>query len=249
MKAITHICWLLTALAVVCCSPSSSTILVPSAELIPVTSSNQVDSLSEATIDPYRQEMIKAMDVVIGHAEKRLVENEVESLLGNFVADAILAQSKLHYSGTIHMSLINNGGLRAPIPKGQVKISNIYELMPFENHLMILELNGAQTKALFEFLAKDKRIAVANTVVMVENNKPSRIFIDGVPFNEQQNYLIAVSDYLANGGGSMEFLMQAKRVEKVEVKIRDMIIDHIKWLESQGRPVDATIEGRVKLMP
>ena len=231
------------------CAPATTTSLVPSYQLIPINDAYPDDSLSEATIAPYREQMAREMDVVIGHADKWLVEAELESLLGNFVTDAILAQSKKYYQGKIHMSIINNGGLRAPIPQGEVKVSNIYELMPFENLLYILELNGTQARSLFNMLARDKRLAVANSVVLIKGDEPVRIFIDGEPFNENGHYVLAVSDYLANGGGGMDFLKQAKVLEKFEVKIRDMIIDHIKDLESQGKPVDAMIEGRVKLMP
>jgi 2',3'-cyclic-nucleotide 2'-phosphodiesterase (5'-nucleotidase family) len=249
LKTLVKFCWVLAVSVLVCCAPATTTSLIPAYQLLPIDNSYTHDSLSEATIAPYREQMTKEMDVVIGHADKWLVEGELESLLGNFVTDALLVQSRQYYSGKVHMSLITNGGMRAPIPQGEVKISNIYELMPFENFLYILELDGSQTKSLFSLMASDKRLAVANTVVLVEEDEPVRIFIDGEPFDEKKHYILAVSDYLANGGGGMEFLKQARVLQKFEVKIRDMIIDHIRQLESQGKPVDAMIEGRVKLMP
>jgi 2',3'-cyclic-nucleotide 2'-phosphodiesterase (5'-nucleotidase family) len=221
---------------------------VPSYQLLSVDSTYTEDSLAAATIAPYREQMANEMDVVIGYADQRLVEREVESILGNFVTDAILTQSKRHYSGKIDMSIINNGGLRAPIPEGDIKISTIYELMPFENFLYIVELNGSQTKAMFDLLATSKRLAIANSVVLVENDQVEKIFIGGAPFNNKETYVLAVSDYLANGGGGMEFLKEARIVKKTEVKVRDLIIDHITWLEENGQSVDAKIEGRVKLM-
>lgn len=240
---------LLPALVLFACKTSSRTVLVPEYQLFTIDESYANDSLTETAIVPYREQLEQAMDIVIGHSTKRLTEKEVESLLGNFVADAILEQSRLHYSGTIHLSVINNGGLRAPIPEGPVKISNIYELMPFENILYILELNTDQTRALFDLLARDKRLAVANSVVIVQDSKPTKIFIDGGPFKEDRSYVLAVSDYLASGGGGMEFLKEAKVLEKVNIKIRDLIVDQIKLLESKGIQLDAEIEGRVKLVP
>ena len=241
--------WLVTMLALVHCAPSKKPVLVPSYQLLPVDDSYRGDSLAEATIAPYRHQLATEMDVVIGHSNKRLTEQELESLLGNFVADAILSEGSHYYDGTIHMSVINNGGLRAPIPEGPVKISNIYELMPFENVLYILELNGSQTKALFDLLASTRRVAIANSVVIIENDKPVKIFIDGTPFREDSNYVLAVSDYLAQGGGGMEFLKDAKVLSVEDIKIRDLIIDHIARLDSIGQPVDAEIEGRVRLIP
>ena len=236
-------------LVLVKCTPSASTILVPNPELLTVDNTYAADSMAEATIAPFRIIMEEEMDVIIGHSDKQLVEGNGESLLGNFVTDAILEQSRINYPGTVHMSVITNGGLRAPIPKGVIKVFHIYELMPFENLLYILELNSSQTKALFTMLAKDLRVSIANSVVLIEDNKAARIFIDGQPFKEDQTYVLAVSDYLAQGGGGMEFLKEARILATVNLKIRDMIINHIKGLETNGEIVDAEIEGRVKFIP
>ena len=230
------------------CTPAATTKLEPSAQLLSIDDAYSEDSLAEATIVPYREQMADEMNVVIGHSNQRLIEGEVESLLGNFVTDAILEQSRLHYPGEVHMSIVNNGGLRAPIPQGDIKLSTIYELMPFENFLYILELDGPQTKSMFDLLAKTKRLAVANSVVLVENDQASKIFIAGAPFDINKRYRIAVSDYLANGGGGMDFFEQAQVVQKSDIKIRDLIIDHVKWLEKEGRLADAKIEGRVKII-
>jgi len=239
----------LAILALVQCAPAKKPVLVPSYQLLPIDSSYTIDSLAEATISPFRQQVNAEMDLVIGHSNKSLIEKEVESLLGNFVADAILLESSRYFNDKIHLSVINNSGLRAPIPEGPVKIADIYELMPFENFLYVLELDGSQTKALFDLLASSKRVAVSNSVVIVENDKPVKIFIDGSPFREDKNYILAVSDYLAQGGGGMEFLKGAKVLAAENVKIRDLIIDHISRLDSIGQPVDAEIEGRVRLIP
>lgn len=241
--------WFPLLMALVQCLPSTSSVLQPSYQLLPVNDTYTPDSLTEVTIGPYREQLAEQMDVVIGHSKKWLVEGEVESLLGNFVADAILLQSSRHYPDKIHMSVINNSGLRAPIPEGPIKISNIYELMPFENLLYILELDGSQTQSLFNLLARDKRASVANSVVIIENNKPTKVFIDGAPFREEERYVLAVSDYLAQGGSGMEFLKQAKVLATFEVKIRDLIIEYIKQLAADGVAIDAEIEGRVQLMP
>ena len=231
------------------CKSASSQITISKYQLMTVDESYAQDSIVEATIAPYRDQLAESMNQIIGNASMRLTEKEVESLLGNFVADAILEQSRLHYQGDIHLSVINNGGLRAPIPEGPITVSSIYELMPFENILYIVELDGSLTQQLFNKLARDKRLAVSNSVVVIRDDKPIKIFIDGGPFKPEQKYVLAVSDYLADGGGGMEFLKQAKVLEKINIKIRDLIIDHIKLMESKGVSIEAEIEGRVMLVP
>ncbi len=241
--------WALFMMLMLQCTTSQRARLVPSYQLMPIDISYLPDSLAEATIQPYREQLLMSMDQVIGISKKRLTEAPVESPLGNFVADAILVQAGDYYSQKIDLSVINNGGLRAPIPQGPVKLSHIYELMPFENTLYILELNGAQTRALFDLLARDQRMAIANSVAIVQNRRATKIFIDGAPFVDQKTYTLAVSDYLAQGGGGMDFLSEAKVLATKDVKIRDLIIEYIKRLEADGIEIDAEIEGRVKLIP
>ncbi len=249
LKTITHFCTLLISVVFLHCAPSTNFLLEPHSVLIPIDTSFRADSSAEAIIVPYRNRMRMQMEVVIGHSEKRLVLGKVESPLGNFVADAILFQSRLNFTGKIHMSVVANEGIRAPIPKGPVKRATVYELMPFENLLYILELNGAQTRSLFNLLASNKRLSIGNSVVLVEDDKPLKIFIDGEPFRADQKYVLAVADYYAQGGSGMSFLTEAKVLAKFNLKIRDMIIEHIVSLESKGKAVNAEIEGRVKLIP
>ena len=241
--------WTVIWLLLVQCATTKTQLQLSEYQLLPVDESYSQDSLAEATVQPYRQMLQDEMDIVIGHANKRLVEAKVESLLGNFVTDAILSQSARYYPEKVHFSMITNGGLRAPIPEGPVSIGNIYELMPFENLLYILELDGAQTQTLFDTLARGKNVAVSNSVVLIEDDKPVKIYIDGSPYNPNQQYILAVSDYLAQGGGGMEFLKEARVLATIDVTIRDMIIDYIKELEAKGVAVNAEIEGRVKLIP
>ena len=249
MNLCRHILFLAGVMGILAaCSSTAPNIQTAQTQLIPVDQSYEGDSLVEATIAPFKAIMNQQMQTVIGKTNKRLVKDTVESHLGNFVVDAILAQARLQHSGQIDMAVITNGGLRAPIPQGQVTVATVYELMPFENTLYILELTGDQTKAMFDYLANNKRTSVANSVALIKDDQIHKLFINGEPFNEDQRYILAVSDYLAEGGGRMDFLKEAKVLQRYDVKIRDMIINHIKWLDNQGQLVDATIEGRVKIL-
>ena len=78
------------------------------------------------------------MNEVLTYSKINLTKKGSESLLGNFVTDLCLEQ----FSDQADICIMNNGGLRFPLPKGEVTIGDIYKLMPFENKLVVLELNG-----------------------------------------------------------------------------------------------------------
>lgn len=209
----------------------------------------EVDSLAEATIAPYRQQVTSKMTEVIGTSESELRKAEYESPLGNFVVDLMLEQARKMTDEPVHLTTTTNGGLRVPIPKGEVTVGNAFELMPFENELLLLTLDGPTMQELFNFAATTRIAPIANATYTVQNGKATNIMIDGKPFNPQQTYNIVTSDYLAGGGDNMAMLNKAIKKEKLGLMMRDAIITHIRELTVQGKPVTADTSKRVTVLP
>lgn len=228
-----------------CASTTSFNVAVQGSAAIPVDSLVAADPEMLAFIDPFKENMAKEMDGIIGYAARELVKEPVESSLGNFVAD-LLAEKGEEYAGiVVDMGGITTGGLRAPVPQGPIRLRDIYELMPFENTVKVLELTGEQTLQLFQYAASTQNIALSGTKLLVENGRPAKIEIRGKPFDPAKKYTLAISDYLANGGDKMTFLKEAKRLAVPEIKLRDIIIEKVTELQAQDREIDAQIEGRV----
>lgn len=212
---------------------------------IPVDSMIASDAEVENFIAPYKQNLDATMSQVVGYAASELTKGPVESALGNFVADLIQEKASEYAGYEVDMGAITIGGLRNPLPEGAVRLTHLYELMPFENMVWVLELSGEETRELFEFAAQRKILAVSNSKLVVENDQPASILINGEPFDESRTYTLAISDYLANGGDNMFFLKDATVLEKLEVKLRDIIIEKVAETQAAGEMIDATIEGRV----
>ena len=194
---------------------------------------------------PYKAKLDEKMDEVIGRAAVELVKGPVESPLGNFVADLIEEKAEEHSGVAVDMGAITTGGLRVPVPEGPIRLQEIYELMPFENMIWILELNGEQTRELFAYAAERENLAISNSKLVVAGDEVVHIEIGGQTFNPDRTYTLAISDYLANGGDDLFFLKEARVLEKLEVKQRDAIIDKVAEEEAAGRAIEAEVEGRV----
>jgi len=217
---------------------------------IKLTDAIPQDATAETTIVPYRQQVDDKMNEVIGTAAREMNGRSggLETTLGNFVADLQREQAAAISQKPVDMGLMTTGGLRAILPQGNIKIGDVFEIMPFENELLVLTLSGATTKKLFEFAAARKIVSLANTSYAIRNDKPVNILIGGKPLDVNQNYTLAISDYLANGGDDMVFLKEAVKTEKVGILLRDAIIKQIRQLTAQNKPVDTRIEGRVKML-
>lgn len=237
--------FLLLVLSASCASVAPQSYKVQDSAPVRVDSLVAPDPEMMALIAPYKENISKEMNEIIGYAAKELTEGPVESALGNFVADLTEEKAEQYSGMEVDMGAITMGGLRVPVPEGAVRLRDIYELMPFENYVLLLELTAAQTLQLFEYAARTKDIAISGSRLVTENGKPVSVEIGGRPFDPEKTYTLAISDYLANGGDNMEFLKDAKRLAVPDIKLRDVIIEKFKDLQAQGKKADANIEGRV----
>lgn len=246
--------WLITitALTLSGCATSQLRVTEESTEYITVKSETAADPEVAQLIEPYKKALDAEMTEVIGHAPTEISNRsgEVESALGNFVADLMLSESIRHFGEAIHFSLVNTrGGLRVPIPKGDIQVGNIFELMPFDNDVWILSLTGEETKAVFDHCAASGMMALSGARYRIQEGKAVDIVIRGNPLDLNQTYLVALPDYLATGGAGFGFLDDARVVSNLLVKVRDMIITHIRKLGAQGIPVESKLDGRVTTLP
>lgn len=127
-------------------------------------------------------------------------------------------------------------------------MGDVFELMPFENELLVLTLSGSTVEKIFQFGAKTKILSLSNASFTLQNGQATNILVGGQPLDTQKTYTLAISDYLANGGDNLSFLKEAIKTEKAGILLREAIIQHIKQLTAQGKPVEAQVEGRVKVL-
>lgn len=203
------------------------------------------DPAAEAFIQPYKAKLNASLDSIVGYAAREMEKKMVESGIGNFVADLTQEAAQEQSQLPVDLGVVTIGGLRVPLAAGPIRLRDIYELMPFENRILILRLTGEQTRALFEFAAEQKIVAISNSRMQVRDGKPVEILINGKPFDPSRSYTVATSDYLAGGGDNMALFRDAERVSNTNLLLRTAIINKIAQLNEEGKKVDAREEGRI----
>jgi 2',3'-cyclic-nucleotide 2'-phosphodiesterase (5'-nucleotidase family) len=207
------------------------------------------DSASLAIIAPYKASMQEQMDEVLGYSERAMSKDQPEGLLNNFVADVVLNMANKYYQPAdglpIDLCLLNNGGLRSDLPKGELKMRNIYELMPFENKLVVLTLTGAKTGRLFDYIAHEGGLPVSGLKMGIRGEKAVNILVNTFPFDSTRNYKVVTSDYLAEGGDKMSFFQEPAGREEMSQKLREAIADYLRALTATGKTVDVKLDKRV----
>ena len=195
------------------------------------------DSSVLAIIAPYQKAIEAEMNEILTYSKIRLTKKGTESLLGNFVTDLCL-----NYSDA-HLCVMNNGGLRTSIDKEPISRGKIYELMPFENELVVLELNKEDYLGLLDYICK--RGGEPFSGINITMNKEGNVINNTWPVNFENNEKVKVltSDYLANGGDKMSFF-QNKEQYKLGLKLRDAIIDHCE----KNDTIISRLDGRIKVI-
>ena len=225
----------------------------PAAHFAPVTSqpvgkTQADDPAVAALIRPYHDKVAAEMQAVLGTAPVALTKQAGESPLANFVADLQRQRAAEVLHEPIPLGVMTNGGLRAGLPAGPVTLGSVFELMPFENELVVLDAPAAVVQQLFDYAAHLKMAVSGATYTATAEGHARGIRIGGQPFNPAQAkpYAIAISDYLAGGGDDLVFF-KTIAPRHTGVLLRSAIADHIRDLTKAGQPVTAQVEGRVKV--
>ncbi|MFN7119282.1 MAG: 5'-nucleotidase C-terminal domain-containing protein [Saprospiraceae bacterium] len=205
------------------------------------------DAATEAFIAPYKAKLDAEMNEVLGTAARTLEKAKPESPLGNWMADLFYEQISIYNKGEIDFASMNYGGIRIPtLQAGEVTRGKIFELMPFDNMLVVVHADAATVRAFVDKIAKDGGIPVSKQLRFnIKSGKAENITINGQPLQEDKIYKIGVSDYVANGGDDCTFFVGKKR-DELGVLMRDAIIDYVKKQTAQGKQLNAQVDGRIK---
>ena len=188
--------------------------------------SEEADSLISAIIFPYKDSIETEMNEVLTYTNTILSKGKPEGTLGNFVTDLCL-----NYANA-DICIMNNGGLRTSIYTGEVTKGKIYELMPFENELVVLKLNKRGFNEMIQYIIKKGGEPFSGFKLKVNNEEIE--IIKTFSFKENKYIKVLTSDYLAN---KKEFFKDIKQ-EKTGLKLRNVIIDYCSKIDTINVKLD-----------
>ncbi|MGE6397715.1 5'-nucleotidase C-terminal domain-containing protein [Chryseobacterium scophthalmum] len=183
-------------------------------------------------IEPYTLKLNKEMNQKISYTQVNLTKEGDNSNLGNLLADYTFdgadVWTKANLNKNVDAALINIGGIRTTIGKGDILLKNVFEVMPFENEVIIVKMKGSDLQGLFDYYAKTQvNNPVSHLYIETNNGQLTKTLINGKAVNPNQDYYIATSDYLALGGDNMKFFSKGESIP-TGIKLRDLFIDYFK---------------------
>jgi len=205
-----------------------------------------MDSAMLAFYKPYKQRLDSSMNDVIAVAETEISRAKPEGKLNNLMADAmaeIARQNQIKFD----MAYTNYGGLRLAIPQGKIPLYKIYELMPFENRLVSVTFKGSDMQLFLDYIAEMGGDPVSGIRFKIKDKKAIDIFINGEPFNNNKEYVVLTSDYMANQGDGGYIFAKAYNRQEYQIKLRDTILDYLKQQTQAGKTINPQLDGRITL--
>jgi 2',3'-cyclic-nucleotide 2'-phosphodiesterase (5'-nucleotidase family) len=205
---------------------------------------------------------VRELSTVIGTLKGELRKGGVGAgSLGNFVTDGLLAEARKKLGKSVVLAITNAGGLRkSAMSEGDIHMSDIWELLPFENALVQFDLTGAQLLNLLnQVLTHRDAQSGARIIYRVDADNKSalvraRLLINGaeVEIDPQATYTIVSIDYLlkrqsttpSEEEGSYSVLGKAQKIAPLGLTMRDAMIQYVKDETAAGRSIKTNLDGR-----
>jgi len=111
------------------------------------------DSTVALLLNPYKDSVQKSMGKVLCRSEEALpkIKGEAETALGNLMSDIVLNEGqKMHKE--VQLSVLNLGGIRASLPQGNIRLGDVYSLMPFDNRIVLIRLGKKEIHEMVQYI-------------------------------------------------------------------------------------------------
>jgi 2',3'-cyclic-nucleotide 2'-phosphodiesterase (5'-nucleotidase family) len=199
---------------------------------------------------------VRTLDSVIGKLKGELRKGGIGAgSLGNFVTDGMRAEAGRKLGKPVVLAVTNSGGLRKNvITEGDLRLRDIFELLPFENALVAFDLSGTQVLDLLRGVVarRDAQSGARIKYRINAQNRPeletARFIIDGdeKEIDTAATYTVISIDYLlrVTGGDYAVVLSQAKNIRPLGVTMRDALTEYVKAETKSGREIKAKLDGR-----
>lgn len=188
-----------------------------------------IDKIKRSLGDIYNKKIGTTFSTIYTSKEK-------ESSLGDLITDSIRDKSGAQ------IAFQNSYGIRSSIIKGDIRYQDVFEILPFENTIITMELSGRQIKELLEesFSLNNGMLQVSGLIATYNLNNPAgqrlvNLTIDDKSVNDEDYYLVATNNFLASGGDNFDVFLKGKSIRDTKISLRDAFIEYIKNQTELGK--------------
>ena len=240
-----HYSFILLLLVFCACNRQPKQVVSVTTEAISVDASTDgiQDAAYTAQLAATKADLEREMNVQIGYAPERLWVDGPECPMLNWATDALWEEAKLAYPGKVDIAIVNMGGMRCEWQAGPITRGCVFELMPFDNRLVVLTLKGEDVLALCESFARYGGQGVAGMRVTIIDGQVADVQIGGKALDTKALYTVATSDYLSGGTDHMDALTRYVDYWNSDLLIRDLYLHAVQTQDT----IRAAVDGRMTM--
>jgi 2',3'-cyclic-nucleotide 2'-phosphodiesterase (5'-nucleotidase family) len=199
---------------------------------------------AEKLIEPYRTPIDSLMKEAVAFLDNEATKSRPEGALGNLIADITREIAANMSKKNIDACFLNNGGLRIELPKGTITRSMVFELLPFDNDLVIVKFKGNQLQDILNQIATKKGEPVSGIRMRINQNLAEEITINGKALQKDSTYYVVSSDYLLNNGDNFQIPTPIERID-LNIKLRDAVFKYFIELKKNQITLSPKLDGRI----
>jgi 5'-nucleotidase len=212
------------------------------------------DTRVAQTIDPFLRRVAAKRDEKLGIRTDALFTRAYssESPLGNLIADAIRRATGAD------VALMNSGGIRSELPRGDLTYGDLFAVSPFDNYPAMVIMSGTQLLDILRNTTTGARgiMQVSGLKYTFDASKKGlERFVDatledGRPLEPEKLYSVIMPDFVAMGGDGSESVMATIPKDRVTIfyatPIRDVLVTELR--KFNGTPLEPKVDGRITVL-
>ncbi|MES2129425.1 MAG: bifunctional metallophosphatase/5'-nucleotidase [Pseudomonadota bacterium] len=178
-----------------------------------------------------------------------------ESALGDLIADAMLEATR---ELNVDVAFMNPGGIRKDLDAGTdlvLRYGQVQAVQPFGNLVLVLEMTGAQLRALLESQwtkgGDDKVLQVSRgfsyrwdaQAPYGQRVVAGSVMLNGAALDDRKTYRVAASNFLYGGGDGFTTFKEARKLVAPQLLDLDVLAT---YLARQGKSASADSAARIQ---
>ncbi|MCF0166880.1 MAG: 5'-nucleotidase C-terminal domain-containing protein [Bacteroidales bacterium] len=194
-----------------------------------------------------RQDALEGLMEILAYATEEITKDAPGHALSNFSADFMIAAGKkICGSSKDMMSILNNGGIRAPFPKGAVRVYEVISTYPFDNKVVVCTVKGSHILDMLEgFAAKGRFEALGGVKIKVADGKLVSAKISGRKIRPEKDYKVVTIDFLLDGGDRFHFKDLSSDINYTDMLVSDVAAQYLRDLNAKGKKLTNKGDSRL----
>lgn len=185
---------------------------------------------------------------VIGYSTEYMERTYPECALYDWYVDELMRATADSLDRKVDIGIVNRGGVRIDMPKGEIFYDDIMSMFPFKNNLCYVALKGKDVRVILDQMAASTFQILGGIKVVAKDGKIVSATVNDEPLDDEKVYGIATLNFLLDGGDGYKIANNALEVLQTRGWLYDTMLPYVQSLTAAGKPVEYTNQHWITIL-